>query len=497
MDNRDGFDIQKLDREVDELLSDVKNLLNENAEPVNESGGEDAADGEGLFVQILLLQNILDDPLGVIGIVDGEVLVKANAVNVPPQDADAMSDATVVYKPLTYYEQSKPAYQTARRAQYEREREQQRQERERLRLEREAEEERKMQELEQWKKNPRRRTRPEPPADEQDYAKWLYEQGNGEETVYQREQVAIRVRAGCGTATRKRLPPEKKRKRHPVRGLLLVLLTMVVASAAALLILARQPESENALGARRKGCSTILLAGTDQDGYRTDTMMLLSVDRENGKLSLVSIPRDTLVFCEYSVPKINSAYGWAGGGESGMKELMQRVTEIIGFEPDGYVLIDLAGFEKLIDCMGGVEFNVPMDMQYSDPTQGLRIDLKAGEQKLNGDEAMQLVRFRSGYAMADLDRVSVGVRFRRAQPVAHAGKARPAARCAQDAFPVYGQQSDGGELSLAGGGRGGLRYDGHPHADASGHGDKSGRRLLLCAGRCGRCGDGQCLLQSL
>ena len=45
MDNRDGFDIQKLDREVDELLSDVKNLLNENAEPVNESGGEDAADG--------------------------------------------------------------------------------------------------------------------------------------------------------------------------------------------------------------------------------------------------------------------------------------------------------------------------------------------------------------------------------------------------------------------------------------------------------------------
>ena len=52
-------------------------------------GGENAADGEGLFVQILLLQNILDDPLGVIGIVDGEVLVKANAVNVPPQDADA------------------------------------------------------------------------------------------------------------------------------------------------------------------------------------------------------------------------------------------------------------------------------------------------------------------------------------------------------------------------------------------------------------------------
>ena len=52
-------------------------------------GGEDAADGEGLFVQILLLQNILDDPLGVIGIVNGEILFKTDAVNVPPQDADA------------------------------------------------------------------------------------------------------------------------------------------------------------------------------------------------------------------------------------------------------------------------------------------------------------------------------------------------------------------------------------------------------------------------
>ena len=52
-------------------------------------GGEDAADGEGLLVQVLLFQNVLDDPLGVVGIVNGEVLFKADAVNVPPQDADA------------------------------------------------------------------------------------------------------------------------------------------------------------------------------------------------------------------------------------------------------------------------------------------------------------------------------------------------------------------------------------------------------------------------
>lgn len=81
--------------------------------------------------------------------------------------------------------------------------------------------------------------------------------------------------------------------------------------------------------------------------------MLFSVNRATGKMSLVSIPRDTLIYCEYSVPKINSAYGWASGGEAGMEQLLMRVEEIIGFRPDGYVLVDLSVFEKLVDTMGG------------------------------------------------------------------------------------------------------------------------------------------------
>ena len=114
---------------------------------------------------------------------------------------------------------------------------------------------------------------------------------------------------------------------------------------------------------------------------------------------------DTLIYCEYSVPKINSAYGWASGGEAGMEQLLMRVGEIIGFQPDGYVLVDLSVFEQLVDTMGGVTFNVPVDMHYSDPSQNLTIDLSAGEQHLSGEQAMQVVRFRSGYAMQDLGRV--------------------------------------------------------------------------------------------
>ena len=369
MENKDGFDIQKLDREVDELLSDVKDLLD----------GHEEQDAEDAFHAPPELPEQTPEEQ-----------------EIPPE---AMTDATVVYKPLTYYEQSKPAYQTARRAQYERERELARQERERQQLAREAEEERRMQELEQRQKRPRGRAHTQPPTDAREYADWLYEQGDGEQTLAQREAVAQREQAAE--------PPKQKKKRHPVRAVLLILMALLLAGTAALWVMARQPKADGTLGARRKGCSTVLLAGTDKDGFRTDTMMLLTVDRENGTISLVSIPRDTLVFCEYAVPKINSAYGWAGGGEDGMHELMQRVSEIIGFEPDGYVLIGLEGFEKLIDTMGGVEFNVPMDMHYSDPSQGLEIDLKAGEQHLDGSEAMQLVRFRSGYAMADLDRVTV------------------------------------------------------------------------------------------
>lgn len=375
MENRDGFDLQKLDKEVDELLCDVKQLLSDTPEcesvPEEEAAPMDAPD-ETAEVEDAAL---------------------------PQPSSDVMSDATVVFRPLTFYEQSKPAYQTARRAQYEREREQARQERERQQLAREAEEARKMQELEQRQKHPRRRVRTSPPQSDAEYAQWLYEQGGDEETLRQREQVERRAEGGRAAAP--------KRKRHPLRALLLIVLALLVAGTAALYVLAKQPVAENVTIPRKSGCSTILLAGTDRDGYRTDTMMLLSIDRGRGTIGLVSIPRDTLVYCEYSVPKINSAYGWAGGGEDGMAELMQRVEEIIGFAPDGYVLIDLEGFEKLVDHMGGVEFNVPMDMQYSDPSQGLEIDLRAGTQKLSGAQALQLVRYRSGYAQADLDRVTV------------------------------------------------------------------------------------------
>lgn len=204
-----------------------------------------------------------------------------------------------------------------------------------------------------------------------------------------------------------RKPKKKRRVLRFFLKLLLVLLALFVIVIGVMLLLAKQPVSEEALGARRDGCSTILLAGTDESGDRTDTVMLLSVDRSNKRISLMSIPRDTKVNSSYSPHKINLAYGVNGKDEDGMEALLDYVSDLVGFRPDGYVLIDLDVFVDLVDLMGGVDFDVPCDMFYTDPSQDLYIDLKAGLQELDGQQAMGLVRFRSGYAMADLQRVNV------------------------------------------------------------------------------------------
>jgi len=193
----------------------------------------------------------------------------------------------------------------------------------------------------------------------------------------------------------------RRRRRHGFRNFVVFLLLL----AAAFMILGQIPGDPTAIRAAER-CN-ILLAGTDADGYRTDTIMLLSVDRTEHTLRLLSIPRDTYVAEYCTVPKINSAMGVGGGGESGMQELMRQVTNTVGFAPDAYVLIRLDAFVHAVDALGGVDFNVPMDMYYEDWDQDLVIDLRAGEQHLNGQQAMGLVRFRSGYATADIGRTEV------------------------------------------------------------------------------------------
>jgi LCP family protein required for cell wall assembly len=123
----------------------------------------------------------------------------------------------------------------------------------------------------------------------------------------------------------------------------------------------------------------------------SDSMLLLRFDPEQEKVSVLSIPRDTRVNIRgYGVRKINHANDYGGPA------LTASVASDLlgGVKIDRYVRVNVQGVEKLIDALGGVTVDVPKDMKYNDFSQHLYIDLKKGVQHLDGDKAMQFLRFR-------------------------------------------------------------------------------------------------------
>ena len=206
---------------------------------------------------------------------------------------------------------------------------------------------------------------------------------------------------------RRRDRGRSRRRRRRKKGWLFRRILIVLMAAVLVLLLTGKAPVRNPRGlAREAGHSTILLAGTDESGNRTDTVMLLSLDRGAGQLRLLSIPRDTYT-PDYASYKINAAYGSVGGGAAGMEELMGAVERTVGFSPDAYLLVNMDAFVETVDLMGGLDFDVPVDMIYDDDTQNLHIDLRAGRQHLNGQQVMDMVRYRSGYANADIGRTEV------------------------------------------------------------------------------------------
>ena len=138
----------------------------------------------------------------------------------------------------------------------------------------------------------------------------------------------------------------------------------------------------------------ILGVSTDLDSELTDTIMVASYNPNTQKANLLSIPRDTFTGKNtkkaVASQKINSLYNINKIPE----KTLAAVNELTGLDIQYYVVVKTEALIKLVDAIGGVEFDVPIDMKYDDPTQDLHIDLKAGLQKLNGDKAEQLLRWR-------------------------------------------------------------------------------------------------------
>ena len=125
----------------------------------------------------------------------------------------------------------------------------------------------------------------------------------------------------------------------------------------------------------------------------TDTIMIASYDPKTQEAALLSIPRDTFIWDSMSYAtgydKINAVFETYGADK-----LLEYVREITGINVQYYLKVDTKALKVLVDELGGVYFDVPIDMHYTDRRQGLYIDLKAGYQLLDGDKAEQVVRFR-------------------------------------------------------------------------------------------------------
>ncbi len=143
----------------------------------------------------------------------------------------------------------------------------------------------------------------------------------------------------------------------------------------------------------------VAVVGNDGRGM-SDIILVLEWDDKSNTLEVIQIPRD-----------VRSSSGGKIGTSYGEGTLLDELR-LLGYDAGGVVSVSYEAFRGAVDAIGGVELDVPIDMWYSDPEQGLEIDLKSGEQTLDGEHAEMLIRYRkdnsgSGYVNGDLDRLVV------------------------------------------------------------------------------------------
>ncbi len=294
-----------------------------------------------------------------------------------------------------------------------------------------------------------RRRRPVHPQYEQEQRRGsrterLREQRYAEEEMRMQQEQRRRVGARMQRNYQKQMEMHRRRKRGEI--ILCVLLVVILAGAfgaaklyASLKLWEGKAEKSDFVASAdvsteaKDQLLNIALLGTDGDGFRTDVNIVASLNLTTKEVHLISVPRDTRVVMTddmiaylekngRTVPQANGVYGqckltevhaYAGEGNRSTFSVAM-LEEILGIDIDYYVKVDLDAFKDIVDAVGGVEFDVQERLYYSDPAQGLYIDLYPGPQVLDGEKAEMLVRFREGYAQKDLKRIEVQQEFLKA-----------------------------------------------------------------------------------
>lgn len=160
--------------------------------------------------------------------------------------------------------------------------------------------------------------------------------------------------------------------------------------------------------------ATVMIMGVDErsdDVGRSDTLMIATLDPEKNQAAILSVPRDTRVkIAGYGFDKINAAYAYGG------RKLTQRTVEdLLNTHIDHYIKINVHGFTKIIDALGGIDIDVEKRMHYEDPWDddgGLYIDLQPGMQHMDGKTAITYVRYRD--EEGDIGRIKRQQKFMKA-----------------------------------------------------------------------------------
>lgn len=202
---------------------------------------------------------------------------------------------------------------------------------------------------------------------------------------------------------------ERLQKPTPGRLVFMIAVCVVVVIISFLMVIGSYLSLEATFKVKDRPINLLLL-GIDQTyddkgrvtngPGRADTIIVISMNPKQGKSYVVSIPRDTRV----NIPgrgtgKVNASYVYGGP-----QLIAETVEGLIGMPVDRYAEVDFNGFVGVIDAIGGIEVDVDKDMRYTDKAGGLKVDIKKGRQILDGEKALQYVRFRAD-VLGDITRV--------------------------------------------------------------------------------------------
>lgn len=201
---------------------------------------------------------------------------------------------------------------------------------------------------------------------------------------------------------KKRLKKEKKEERKKSgigkKIFITILIILFVLASIFIMKLAKnnwdfgKTLTEDVLGPKDPIFVLAMGVSEDLEVPLTDTMMVIGYNPNDQQAFAISIPRDTFVGknkdAALGSDKLNSLY------RKSPEDTKKAIEKILGIDIDYYVVVQNKVVRDVVDALGAVEFNVPIDMNYDDPTQDLHIHLKKGIQSMNGEQVEGLLRFR-------------------------------------------------------------------------------------------------------